>query len=187
MNNKLAENHIILGVGANLAGDFGCPKAACGTALEKLAKAGVEITGRSPWYESAPVPISDQPWFVNGVVTVSTDLAPTALLQLMLNIEAQMGRLRSVANAARTIDLDLLSFAGMVSKDGEWPILPHPRLHQRAFVVLPLADLLPHWSHPKTGQSVANMKANLPPDQEIRPIPKTNDLHGTEWCECPRI
>ena len=106
MNNKFAENHIILGVGANLSGDFGSPKAACGTALKKLAKAGVKITGRSPWYESAPVPISEQPWFVNGVVTVSTDLAPAALLQLMLNIEAQMGRLRSVANAARTIDLE---------------------------------------------------------------------------------
>lgn len=173
---------IILGLGANLPGRFGPPRAALGAALQLLIGGDIRLAGRSPWYESAPVPISDQPWYVNGVVTVETGLAPGELLARMLGVEAEMGRQRAERNAARVIDMDLLAYGGMCSgDDAAPPIVPHPRLHQRAFVVLPLQDLLPDWRHPESSQTPAQMAAALPAGQEIRRMDDAPGLFGTEW------
>jgi 2-amino-4-hydroxy-6-hydroxymethyldihydropteridine diphosphokinase len=172
---------IILGLGANLPGRFGPPRAALGAALARLEAAEVALTGRSPWYESAPVPMSDQPWYVNGVVTVTTELDPAALLALLLATEAEIGRERSVQNAARVIDLDLLAYGEIVRKPPKAvPELPHPRLAARAFVVLPLVDLLPGWRHPETGTAVADMARVLPAGQQIRVLADAGGPYGTE-------
>lgn len=117
----------------------------------------------SPWYRSAPVPASDQPWYVNGVVRVETDLDAPALLAVLHRVEAAFGRVRRQVNEARGLDLDLLAYHDDVRDEA--PVLPHPRLHQRAFVLLPLRDLAPGWRHPVTGMNVASLVADLPPGQ----------------------
>lgn len=162
---------ILIAIGANLPSRFGPPAAACAEALRRLEARGVRVVRCSDWWESAPVPISDQPWYVNGVAAVETDLEPEALLAVLHAVEAEMGRVRSVRNAPRVIDLDLLAHGDRVI-DGAL-VVPHPRLAERAFVVLPLAQVAPTWHHPLTGASVEALKAALPADQLIRPMADT--------------
>lgn len=160
---------ILIGLGGNLPSSVGVPTVTLGAALGRLEEAGVKVLARSPWYESAPVPASDQPWFVNGVVQVTTQLGPVELLGLLHRIEADFGRLRHTANASRTLDLDLLAYGEFVRKD-QAPVLPHPRMQERAFVLLPLADVAPAWRHPISTLTPAAMLAALPPGQLIRPL-----------------
>ena len=162
---------IVIGLGANLSQPrYGGPQGACEAALEALRAAGVAVLRRSRWYRSAPVPASDQPWFVNAVAELETGLSAPELLDLLHRIERQMGRERRVRDEARVIDLDLLIYGDTVSGPGETPVLPHPRLAERAFVVLPLAELAPGWRHPQTGQGLAEMVRALPADQQAEPI-----------------
>jgi 2-amino-4-hydroxy-6-hydroxymethyldihydropteridine diphosphokinase len=162
---------ILIGLGANLGSPrFGPPRATLEAALAALAARGLAVAARSPWYRSAPVPASDQPWFVNGVAAVTTLLAPAPLLDLLLGLEAEFGRLRTERNAPRLLDLDLLAYGDRVSPPGEVPILPHPRLHERAFVLLPLRDLAPAWRHPRLGRTVDELIAALPPEQAIERV-----------------
>jgi 2-amino-4-hydroxy-6-hydroxymethyldihydropteridine diphosphokinase len=159
---------IFLGIGANLAGP-GQPNAlaTCEAALLTLPGVGIRMEARSPWYESEPVPSSGQPWYVNAVLRVGSDLAPDALLTALHVVEARFGRSRGSVNAARSLDLDLLDHQGRVSAEGEWPVLPHPRLHLRAFVLLPLRDLQPAWRHPRDDVPLSALIAVLPGGQEI--------------------
>ncbi len=113
--------------------------------------------------------MSDQPWFVNAVAAVETQLSAADLLALLHRIEDEFGRVRSVLNAPRLIDLDLLAFGRVVSAQGA-PILPHPRMDQRAFVLRPLVEIAPAWRHPVTGLGLTALIKALPADQEIRPI-----------------
>lgn len=159
---------ILVAIGANLPSRFGPPAAACEAALRALEERGMVLVRRSRWWESAPVPLSDQPWYVNGVVAVETALSPAALLAELHAVEDVMGRVRTVRNAARVIDLDLLAY-GQEVLDGNL-VVPHPRLAERAFVVLPLAEVAADWRHPVTGASVREMAAALPPGQAIRPM-----------------
>jgi 2-amino-4-hydroxy-6-hydroxymethyldihydropteridine diphosphokinase len=136
--------------------------------LADLGVRGVDLRRLSPWYRSAPVPLSDQPWYVNGVAEIDTREGPDALLALLHAVEEAFGRVRSVPNAARRIDLDLLDFRGEIAPGGPGKAtLPHPRMTGRAFVLLPLADLAPGWRHPATGQTIATLVAGLPADQVI--------------------
>jgi 2-amino-4-hydroxy-6-hydroxymethyldihydropteridine diphosphokinase len=160
---------ILIGLGANLPSVAGSPQQTLEAALAALEEAGVKIVARSRWYRTAPVPASDQPWFVNGVVRVETRLEPAALLALLQQIERRFGRQRGVRDAARTLDLDILDYNGR-AEAGSDPVLPHPRMHERAFTLLPLAELAPQWRHPQLGQSVAALIAALPPEQKAEPI-----------------
>src|SRR4029077_12996351 len=120
---------ILIVLGANLASrEFGAPPRSLEAALSLMAERGLRVVARSGWYRSAPVPPSDQPWFVNGVVAVETALEPTALLETLHGIEARFGRVRQEQTAARVLDLDLLAYEERVSAEGEPPALPHPRL-----------------------------------------------------------
>ncbi len=143
----------------------GSPAATLQAALDSLNGEEVRVLRRSRWYRSAPVPISDQPWYVNGVAEVATGLAPAALLARLADLEQAFGRVRGVRNAPRIIDLDLLAYDDFVSAPEDSLQVPHPRLSARAFVVLPLAELAPRWRHPVSGQTIQELCDRLPSDQ----------------------
>ena len=162
---------IFIGVGSNLPSErYGSPLETCRAALTAVEAAGVAIRRRSRWYESAPVPPSGQPWFVNAVAEVETGLQPDALLAVLHGIDEKFGRVRRERNEARILDLDLLAYDDMVRNSPSGPVLPHPRMKDRAFVLLPLAELAPGWRHPVTGARISDLVAALPPDQVARPV-----------------
>ena len=162
---------IYLGIGSNLPSQaFGAPISNCRAAIAGLTRAGLAPAAISPFYETAPVPVSDQPWYVNCVVGVAeTALSPQAALATCLAVEAELGRVRSVRNAARTADIDLLDWHGRIIDEAPDLILPHTRMAERAFVLLPLAVIAPDWHHPVTGRGIAELIADLPAGQQIRP------------------
>lgn len=180
---------ILIGVGANLPSPrHGPPRATCGGALAALAEAELSITQRSQWYKSAPQPVSDQPWFVNAVIRVQTALDPTDLLDLLLKTEKSFGRRRGQLNAPRILDLDLLAYGEMVTKKEHSntggtgaPVVPHPRMHERPFVLLPLRDVAPGWRHPVSGMSVEDLIQALPEGLEIEIMADANGAYGSEW------
>ena len=178
-------DEILIGIGSNLPVEpGGNPLGSCTAAMERLEADGIEVLRRSSWYRSAPVPASDQPDFVNGVAAVATVLDPRALLARLHALESALGRVRGERNAARVIDLDLLAFGaecrdGVAGEEGE-PILPHPRLHERAFVLQPLREIAPSWRHPRTGETVDALIAALPAGQRCerfsRGLTDTSDV-----------
>ncbi len=163
------QSPVYIALGANLDHPtWGPPRRALEAALAELAGRGVAVRRVSSWYRTAPVPASDQPWYVNAVAEVATDLSPDRLLALLHEVEEAFGRVRTVPNAPRMIDLDLLDFRGEIAAGGPGKAtLPHPRMEGRAFVIRPLADLAPGWRHPRTGTSIQALLAALPPDQQI--------------------
>jgi len=163
---------IYLGIGSNLPSEaFGTAVMNCRAAIEQLAGAGLAASVQSPYYETAPVPISDQPWYVNCVIGVAeTALNPHQAMAACLAVEAGLGRVRTVRNAARIADIDLIAWHGCVIDEPPDVIIPHPRMAGRAFVLRPLADIAPDWRHPVSGASIADLIAQLPPDQQISPL-----------------
>jgi 2-amino-4-hydroxy-6-hydroxymethyldihydropteridine diphosphokinase len=156
---------IVIAVGANLSADgYATPLATCEAAVERLSGDQLmRVIAVSSWYESEPVPPSDQPWYVNGVVVVASALGPAALLARLHKIETEFGRVRRTRNEARPLDLDLIDYNGAISDglDGR-PVLPHHRASERAFVLLPLADVIPDWRDPVGGAAVAELIDRLP-------------------------
>ena len=165
-----AKTRIILGIGANLAPDgYATPRAGCEAALAALSANGICIVKQSRWFETAPVPVSDQPWFVNAVIVAETEMDAPATLAVLHSLEAEFGRQRRVRNEARVLDIDLLDYDGAQSETDSL-MLPHPRMHERAFVLYPLADVLPDWVHPVSGADISSLIAALSVDQTIRPM-----------------
>ncbi len=165
----MPQSSIFIGVGGNLASRFGPPLVTLRTAVETLCGDDVSLLAGSRWYRSAPQPPSSQPWYVNGVIEVATVLPPERLLARLHAIEARFERRRSGVNAARTVDLDLLACGATVTKEGGPVVLPHPRLHLRAFVLYPLAEIAPGWRHPRLGLDLATLISRLPAGQIARP------------------
>jgi len=161
---------ILVGLGANLPSSLGPPQTTLAAALEALAGEGVMVLARSRWYRTAPMPASDQPWFINGVARVATRLGPAEFLALLQRIERRFGRRPGPANAARPIDLDLLAYDDRVEEGGDGPVLPHPRLQERAFVLLPLGEVAPGWRHPRMQRTVEELIAALPAGQAATPL-----------------
>ncbi len=164
---KTRGGSIFIGAGANLAHPtYGSPRETLEAAFRELEGRGVRIQRVSPWYHTAPVPASDQPWYENAVAEVVTAVGPDRLLATLHEVEEAFGRVRTVANAARMIDLDLLDFRGEIAPETPGrATLPHPRLATRAFVLRPLADLAPDWRHPVTGEPIQALLAALPFDE----------------------
>nr|WP_314070911.1 2-amino-4-hydroxy-6-hydroxymethyldihydropteridine diphosphokinase [uncultured Roseococcus sp.] len=162
---------ILVGIGANLPGpDGSAPRETCRAAAAALgALPGLQLEALSRWWESAPIPpMPGAPWFVNGVARLAGEADPAELLAALHAIEAAHHRARPYPNAPRTLDLDLLDCEGLV-REGPSPILPHPRMTARAFVLLPLAEVAPGWHHPVTGEGIQALIEALPP-QDLRPL-----------------
>lgn len=161
---------ILIGVGSNLVTNSGRkPPENCIWAIAQLAGLqNLSLESYSPWYVSAPIPRSDQPDYINGVARLSGAADPVWLLERLHEIEHEAGRIRSVPNAARTLDLDLIDCNGII-RISPPPVLPHPRAHERAFVLRPIRDVAPEWVHPTLGRGAAALLAALPP-QRIAPL-----------------
>lgn len=164
---------ILIGIGSNLAGSgYDSPLQTAAAALQELPKISIEVMRRSQWHLSEPVPASEQPWFVNAVIAVRTELGPEPLLDRLLAVETRFGRARGEPNAARTLDLDLLDYQGRLCATPRL-LLPHPRLHERRFVLAPLCEIAPRWRHPRLGRTAEELLASLPAGQPIRVFGET--------------
>jgi 2-amino-4-hydroxy-6-hydroxymethyldihydropteridine diphosphokinase len=124
-------------------------------AVRRLSSIG-RVTGVSPVYETAPIGFQDQPQFLNAVVSLWTDLPPTLLLSALHRIEAERGRIRTFRFGPRTLDLDLLVYDDLIIDDQTLTV-PHPRLHERGFVLAPFADVAPNLVHPSLKKTIAEL------------------------------
>lgn len=156
----------IIALGANLGDPVEALKAAV---VDLEGTDGIAVKSVSPFYTTSPVE-SSGPDYVNAVALVETTLTPMALLKVCQNIELAHGRVRpqGVINAPRTLDLDVIDYEGVISDD---PVLtlPHPRMHERLFVLVPLADICPDWQM-ENGQSIEETikkVKKMHPDQKI--------------------
>ena len=169
MNERGDTMLILVAVGANLPGPWGDrPITTCLRAVQEVASLpGLRLQAVSAWYGSAAMPPSGQPDYVNGVIRLqgTAQVEPAWLLSALHRIEAAAGRVRSVANAARSLDLDLLAVGDVIRpagvEPGSGPVLPHPRLAERSFVLQPLRDVCPDWVDPRDGRTVEALIAAL--------------------------
>lgn len=161
----------IIGLGSNLPSHFGTPVETLSRAVEALAQCEVLPVKLSRIWKTAPVPFTaDHPWYYNAVAIVETNKSAEALLETLLTIELHFGRIRSVPNAPRVLDLDLIAYDNEIIIDEPEIIVPHPRMAERAFVLLPMTDIINEWVHPITKRTLDSLVNNLPKEQEAFPV-----------------
>lgn len=161
-------DEVLLALGANL----GDPLAQLREAVARL-EGIVSVEAVSSVYRTEPVGLREQPDFLNLVCRGRTRLGPRELVRAVLRLEAELGRERSLPNAPRTIDVDVLSLGDRVVEDEE-VVLPHPRLHRRAFVLVPLGEVAPDWVHPVLGLAAAGLLRRAGPQPRVERL-------GTLW------
>lgn len=137
-------------------------------AMERLAESGT-VKATSAFYETEPVDVTDQPWFLNCVVALETGKTPRELLACVLAIEEGMGRRRTRDKGQRTIDIDILLFGDRVIDEPGLKV-PHPAMHERRFVLEPLAEIAPEAVHPTLNQTARQLLARLPTGQAVRSL-----------------
>lgn len=158
---------ILLGLGSNLAGPWGAPHAILARARREFTTAGLRILGFSSSYATAPIGPGRQPTYVNAVVMIEASVTPAALLRALKRIERRAGRRLGGHWGPRQLDIDILDFGGrQIGRPGGRRrrgqlVLPHPEMHRRAFVLLPLQEIAPFWRHPRLGQSVATLLSRI--------------------------
>lgn len=150
---------IFIALGANIPSAAGQPPDTLRAALATLGERGVRVLRVSTFRQTPAWPNPTDPAFVNAVAGIQTDLQPFALLGLLHEVETAHGRKRSVPNAPRTLDLDLIDYGGRIEQGSV--TLPHPRIAARGFVLEPLAEIAPGWRHPVTGETVEALLAAL--------------------------
>jgi len=156
----------LIGVGSNI----GLAAQNCKKAIELVNKSeSVNVTAQSSLYESQPVGKTNQPWFVNSTIEVYTKLGPEELLQYLLNIEQEFGRIRKEKWGARIIDLDILDFEGLII-DSKTLTLPHPEMTQRRFVLEPLSEIAGETIHPLKKKMISDLLKELPKTPVVKKI-----------------
>lgn len=189
----MSKNKILIALGANLPSKMGPPVATLIAAIKEiLTNPLIELWALSRFYQTPAYPAGSGPDYVNACAALNSNLSADDILSQLHLVEARLGRIRGSHRwEARGIDLDLLAYGGQVLPDQEtaarWRnlsphqqqettpqtlILPHPRLQDRAFVLVPLSDIAGDWTHPSTGRTVCQMLASLPADDtvSIRPM-----------------
>jgi 2-amino-4-hydroxy-6-hydroxymethyldihydropteridine diphosphokinase len=159
----MAGHTVYLSLGSNL----GDRRAQMEDALARLETERVRIVKRSSLYETEPVEVTDQPWFLNCAVEAQTELAPRDLLDAIDRIEQQLGRERAIARGPRTIDIDVLLYDAITLHTPQLEI-PHPRMAQRRFVLMPLAEIAPSLMHPTSQRTIADLLAACDDRSEVR-------------------
>ncbi len=144
------------------------------TAIGQLAKLGY-IAALSSFYETEPVEFTEQPWFLNCVIALETESSPQDLLAYSLAIEQSMGRHRCEKKGPRNIDLDILLFGDLILESAELTI-PHPSMHERRFVLEPLAQIAPEVLHPLLNQTILQLRDALASGQEVRRVERIQNL-----------
>jgi 2-amino-4-hydroxy-6-hydroxymethyldihydropteridine diphosphokinase len=154
---------ILIALGANLPSPAGAPEATLRAALAALRGRGVGLGAVSHFWSTPAWPEPVDPRYVNAAARLTTGLRPLELLALLHEVETEFGRDRSrhaeKKNQPRTLDLDLLDYDGLVQAGP--PVLPHPRMSERAFVLMPLREVAPDWRHPVSGKSIDQSIAEL--------------------------
>jgi 2-amino-4-hydroxy-6-hydroxymethyldihydropteridine diphosphokinase len=158
-----------MALGGNLAGDYPSLEALLEAALFAFPHAGLRIVRRSGWWRSAAWPDPRAPAYLNGVALVETALPPQGLMTQIHALEARFGRSRSVPNAPRTLDLDLIAYGRSVI-EAPGLIVPHPRAAERRFVMGPLAQIAPGWTHPVLGKTAVELAASATVGGDATPI-----------------
>ena len=163
---------MVVALGCSLPGSYPSREALLEAAVDALSSEGLAVTGRSAWWTSAAWPDPAAPAYLNGVVLVETGLSAEATLAVLHRIEASFGRVRAEVNAPRTLDLDLIAH-GRTVLDGA-VVVPHPRAHERLFVMGPLAEIAPAWRHPVSGRTAADLAATASVGADAMPLKPRN-------------
>lgn len=153
----------------SLGSNIGDRAANIARAIEEFRKHGVRVTRRSSLYETEPVEFAEQPWFLNSAIEAETGLEPQALMKTALQIEKAMGRERGVPKGPRLIDIDILLYDDMVIRAPELDV-PHPRMAERRFVLVPMAEIASEVIHPMLNKTIAQLLAEMNDRSEVRPV-----------------
>jgi 2-amino-4-hydroxy-6-hydroxymethyldihydropteridine diphosphokinase len=156
---------ILIALGANLPSRAGPPADTVRAALARLPSGAIAVRSVAPFYESHAWPNPLDPSFVNSVAQIETAREPEELLAALKKLELAFGRTSGTRNAPRPLDLDILDYDGRIENGP--PTLPHPRLHERGFVLIPLRDIAPQWRHPVLGRGVSELIDALPPEARM--------------------
>ena len=157
-----------MALGSNVAGDFASSEDLLEAALARFPEAGLRVLKRSGWWRSAAWPDPQAPEYRNGVALVEAHSGPAAVLEALFSVESAFKRRRLAKNAPRTLDLDLIAYGHEVL-DLPGLILPHPRAHERLFVMGPLAEIAPGWRHPVSGRTAKELAAGATVGTDARP------------------
>ncbi len=158
-----------MALGSNLPGEFSSSEALLEAALARFPKVGLPVLARSRWWRSAAWPDPKGNEYRNGIAIVEANGPATAVLEALFAVERQFGRTRGLPNTARTLDLDLIAYGREVT-DGPGLILPHPRAHDRLFVMGPLAEIAPAWKHPVLGRTATELAASATVGRDAAPV-----------------
>ena len=155
----------------SLGSNVGDRAANLNAAIARLGAFG-EVVAVSSFYETEPVEFAAQPWFLNCAVKLDTEKMPKQLLAAILDLEQEMGRRRVQKSGPRSIDIDILLFGNSIV-DTQGLTVPHPAMHQRRFVLEPLAEIAPEVRHPVFKRTIRELRDALPPRQAVRKVSKT--------------